>query len=236
MPHFGVIRIWCRWSRTWRLTTWLPLRKLWLSMRAFSKDLPPITYLSDCPSIYSPISNNIPRKDINLQVFLEYEEELGVRGKNVKEKISEFFGIVQVCWNNNMFHKRSFTRQNFAEVKWGDVACKHPAWWWCLFWGRKGNCWQGVGNAIQMWVWVKSSICEIKVWGGKQLAFGMQLWDYWCFVYRNGFLWLQYLGIGDCLHFWCFHLQVRLVELHSKLRTSCIFADKMSSTHKVFVY
>lgn len=66
-------------------------------MRAFSKDLPPITYLSDCPSIYSPISNNIPRKDINLQVFLEYEEELGVRGKNVKEKISEFFGIVQVC-------------------------------------------------------------------------------------------------------------------------------------------
>ena len=29
--------------------------------------------------------------------FLEYEEELGVRGKNVKEKISEFFGIVQVC-------------------------------------------------------------------------------------------------------------------------------------------
>ena len=39
---------------------------------------------------------NILRNDINLQVFLEYEEELGVRGKNVKEKISEFFGIVQV--------------------------------------------------------------------------------------------------------------------------------------------
>ena len=46
--------------------------------------------------IFSFIWNNIPRKDLNLRVFLEYEEELGVRGKNVKEKISEFFGIVQV--------------------------------------------------------------------------------------------------------------------------------------------
>ena len=66
-------------------------------MRAFSKDSPPITYLSDCLSIHSSIWNNTHRKDLNLQVFLEYEEELGVRGKNVKEKISEFFGIVQVC-------------------------------------------------------------------------------------------------------------------------------------------
>ena len=45
------------------------------------------------------------RKDFNLKIFLEYEEELAVRGKNVKEKISEFFGIVQVCQqSHNIIH------------------------------------------------------------------------------------------------------------------------------------
>ena len=45
------------------------------------------------------------RKDFNLKIFLEYEEELAVRGKNVKEKISEFFGIVQVCHqSHNIIH------------------------------------------------------------------------------------------------------------------------------------
>ena len=49
-PHWRISRTrTCdRWSRTWRQTTWLPLRRLSPSMRAFSKDLPPITYLSDC--------------------------------------------------------------------------------------------------------------------------------------------------------------------------------------------
>ena len=45
------------------------------------------------------------RKDFNLKIFLEYEEELAVRGKNVKEKISEFFGIVQVSHQSrNIIH------------------------------------------------------------------------------------------------------------------------------------
>lgn len=35
------------------------------------------------------------KKDCNLKIFLEYEQELGVRGKNVKEKLSEFFGLFQ---------------------------------------------------------------------------------------------------------------------------------------------
>ena len=44
------------------------------------------------------------RKDFNLKIFLEYEEELAVRGKNVKEKISEFFGIVQVLSSVAQYH------------------------------------------------------------------------------------------------------------------------------------
>ena len=47
------------------------------------------------------------RKDFNLKIFLEYEEELAVRGKNVKEKISEFFGIVQVCHQSQKNHPLS---------------------------------------------------------------------------------------------------------------------------------
>ena len=31
-----------------------------------------------------------------MKVFLEYQEELGVRGKNVREKIQDFLGVVQV--------------------------------------------------------------------------------------------------------------------------------------------
>ena len=49
------------------------------------------------------------RKDFNLKIFLEYEEELAVRGKNVKEKISEFFGIVQVCHQSlNIIHNVTY--------------------------------------------------------------------------------------------------------------------------------
>jgi len=87
-------------------------------------------------------SHKMLKKDINLQVFLEYEEELGVRGKNVKEKISEFFGIVQSS--------------------------------------------------------------------GELLLASTQ---------HDGDAYFE-------------AEKVRLVELHSKLRTSCIMADKMSSTHK----
>ena len=76
------------------------------------------------------------RKDFNLKIFLEYEEELAVRGKNVKEKISEFFGIVQVChqshniinyvmWLDNKiwlkytnFPRFSAIQHSLAEVGW----------------------------------------------------------------------------------------------------------------------
>ena len=75
------------------------------------------------------------RKDFNLKIFLEYEEELAVRGKNVKEKISEFFGIVQVCHkSHNIIHyviwldnkiwlhytnlPRSAIQRSIAEVGW----------------------------------------------------------------------------------------------------------------------
>ena len=75
------------------------------------------------------------RKDFNLKIFLEYEEELAVRGKNVKEKISEFFGIVQVFHRSHIFIHyviwldnkiwlqytnlpRSVTQHSLAEVGW----------------------------------------------------------------------------------------------------------------------
>ena len=35
------------------------------------------------------------RTDRNLQIFLEYEKELSVRGKNKREKIAGFFGSLQ---------------------------------------------------------------------------------------------------------------------------------------------
>lgn len=41
------------------------------------------------------VSHPILKCNLNLKIFLEYEEELGVRGKNVKEKISEFFNVFQ---------------------------------------------------------------------------------------------------------------------------------------------
>jgi len=88
-------------------------------------------------------SHNILKKDLNLRVFLEYEEELGVRGKNVKEKISEFFGIVQKSSGELLLASTQHDGDAYFEAE-----------------------------------------------------------------------------------------KVRLVELHSKLRTSCIMADKMSSTHK----
>ena len=59
------------------------------------------------------------RKDFNLKIFLEYEEELAVRGKNVKEKISEFFGIVQVCHqSHNIIHYVTYMvgQQKLAEM------------------------------------------------------------------------------------------------------------------------
>jgi len=88
-------------------------------------------------------SHKMIRKDINLQVFLEYEEELGVRGKNVKEKISEFLGIVQKSSGELLFASTQHDGDAYFEAE-----------------------------------------------------------------------------------------KARLVDLHSKLRTSCIMADKMSSTHK----
>merc|ERR1719348_898416 len=88
-------------------------------------------------------SHNILKKDINLQIFLEYEEELAVRGKNVKEKISEFFGIVQRSGGELLLENTQHDGDAFFEAE-----------------------------------------------------------------------------------------KVRLEDLHSRLRLSCIMADKMSSTHK----
>ena len=162
-------------------------------MRAFSKDLPPITYLSDCLLIYSCIWNEILRKDLNLQVFLEYEEELGVRGKNVKEKISEFFGIVQVWWTT-IHVMISFTFQKSS----GELLLAST---------------QHDGDAY----FEAEKVIKIKFWSPTK--YEEQSWPLIDF---------------EILGFWCLCFQVRLVELHSKLRTSCIMADKMSSTHKVW--
>ena len=139
-----------RWSRTWRQTTWLPSRRLWLNMRAFSKDSPPITYLSDCLSIHSSIWNNTHRKDLNLRVFLEYEEELGVRGKNVKEKISEFFGIVQVC--NHKSQNVSCDPREVLPFRWRWGSCCLPVPSMMVMPTLKQKRWLlGLDNKIRFW-------------------------------------------------------------------------------------
>ena len=67
------------------------------------------------------------RKDFNLKIFLEYEEELAVRGKNFKEKISEFFGIVQVCHKVNRCLARYSPRATTTNRS-TNRAQNKPAW------------------------------------------------------------------------------------------------------------
>lgn len=58
----------------------------------------------------------------------------GRMSKKRSQSFSELFryGIVTK-------HFMQTWKLNFAEVKWGVVACKYPAWWRCLLWSRKGN-------------------------------------------------------------------------------------------------
>lgn len=57
------------------------------------------------------------RMDQNLLVFLEYEEELGVRGKNVKEKLSEFLGQFQRSGDELLLASTQHDGDSFFETE-----------------------------------------------------------------------------------------------------------------------